>query len=105
MGKQHLPWHYDHHMGRDQNANWCVTHPLFDNVMGTRKIYTYDENGRVIAEERPNGFVAGFLGRSSKAAASASASSPRVASTSPTRRSGLGRAAVRRRRLTSCRVM
>jgi sterol desaturase/sphingolipid hydroxylase (fatty acid hydroxylase superfamily) len=33
----HLPWHYDHHMGRDQNANWCVTHPFFDIVMGTRK--------------------------------------------------------------------
>lgn len=35
--KRHLPWHYDHHMGRDQNANWCVTHPFFDLVMGTRK--------------------------------------------------------------------
>lgn len=37
--RQHLPWHYDHHMGRDQNANWCVTHPFFDLVMGTRKEY------------------------------------------------------------------
>ena len=35
--KEHVPWHYDHHMGRDQNANWCVTHPFFDIVMGTRK--------------------------------------------------------------------
>jgi sterol desaturase/sphingolipid hydroxylase (fatty acid hydroxylase superfamily) len=33
----HLPWHYDHHMGKDQNANWCVTHPFFDLVLGTRK--------------------------------------------------------------------
>ena len=37
--REHLPWHYDHHMGRDQNANWCVTHPFFDYVMGTRKEY------------------------------------------------------------------
>jgi hypothetical protein len=35
--KEQLPWHYDHHMGKDQNANWCVTHPFFDHVMGTRK--------------------------------------------------------------------
>ena len=37
--REHLPWHYDHHMGRDQNANWCVTYPLFDYVMGTRRKY------------------------------------------------------------------
>ena len=35
--KRNLPWHVDHHMGPDQDANWCVTHPFFDYVMGTRK--------------------------------------------------------------------
>ena len=35
--KTNLTWHYDHHMGKDQNTNWCVTHPFFDHVMGTRK--------------------------------------------------------------------
>jgi sterol desaturase/sphingolipid hydroxylase (fatty acid hydroxylase superfamily) len=39
--KANLPWHYDHHMGRDQNANWCVTYPWFDILMGTRKEYDY----------------------------------------------------------------
>lgn len=34
--RTHLPWHYDHHMAPDQEANWCVTHPWFDQVMGTR---------------------------------------------------------------------
>ena len=34
-----LPWHVDHHMGKDQDANWCVTWPLFDYIMGTRKKY------------------------------------------------------------------
>jgi hypothetical protein len=37
--REHLPWHYDHHMGPDQDANWCVTHPWFDTVMGTRVPY------------------------------------------------------------------
>ena len=51
--KEHLPWHYDHHMGKDQNANWCVTHPWFDHVMGTRKRYQYDDNGRILGEQKP----------------------------------------------------
>ncbi|MCB1192999.1 MAG: sterol desaturase family protein [Leptospiraceae bacterium] len=37
--KTYLPWHYDHHMGPDQDANWGVTHPWFDYVFGTRKEY------------------------------------------------------------------
>lgn len=41
--KEHLPWHYDHHMGPDQDANWCVTHPFFDLVMGTRKPFVGTE--------------------------------------------------------------
>lgn len=36
----HLPWHYDHHMGRNQDANWCVTRPWFDVILGTRIRYT-----------------------------------------------------------------
>ncbi|MBS2022791.1 MAG: hypothetical protein JST92_10295 [Deltaproteobacteria bacterium] len=39
--KDDMRWHYDHHMGKDQNSNWCVTHPFFDHVMGTRKAYAY----------------------------------------------------------------
>ena len=34
--KNRIPWHYDHHMTSNQNANWCVTRPLFDYIMGTR---------------------------------------------------------------------
>jgi hypothetical protein len=48
--KRHLPWHYDHHMGRDQDANWCATSEWFDILMGTRKVYRYDEAGRPVAE-------------------------------------------------------
>ena len=33
--KQHLPWHYDHHCS-NSTANWCVTWPWFDYLMGTR---------------------------------------------------------------------
>ena len=35
--KEHLPWHYDHPRGPNQDANWCVTHPFFDHVMKTRE--------------------------------------------------------------------
>ena len=35
--KEHLPWHYDHHMAPDQDCNWCVTKPWTDVVLGTRK--------------------------------------------------------------------
>ncbi|MCP5502880.1 MAG: sterol desaturase family protein [Leptospiraceae bacterium] len=37
--KKSLPWHYDHHMGPNQDSNWCVTFPLFDYIMGTREKY------------------------------------------------------------------
>lgn len=37
--REHLPWHVDHHLGRDQDMNWCVTKPWFDYIMGTR-VYT-----------------------------------------------------------------
>lgn len=36
-GRANIPWHYDHHMGRNPDANWCVTRPWFDYVMGTRE--------------------------------------------------------------------
>lgn len=33
---EHLPWHVDHHLGPNPEANWCVTRPWFDVVLGTR---------------------------------------------------------------------
>jgi len=43
FGKKYMRWHYDHHMGRNQNMNWCVVHPLADYIMGTRKKYEYKQ--------------------------------------------------------------
>lgn len=37
--KKWMPWHYDHHMGKNQNFNWCVTYPFWDYVFRTRKKY------------------------------------------------------------------
>jgi sterol desaturase/sphingolipid hydroxylase (fatty acid hydroxylase superfamily) len=34
--RQHLRWHYDHHLSGKHNANWCITWPWFDYIMGTR---------------------------------------------------------------------
>ena len=41
--KEHLPWHVDHHMGKNMEANWCVTKPWFDHIMGTRIDYSKKE--------------------------------------------------------------
>ncbi len=41
-GKKNIPWHYDHHMNTNQDANWCVTKPWFDYLMGTRVISSAD---------------------------------------------------------------
>lgn len=35
--RKHLPWHYDHHMGKNQDSNWCVTKPWCDYLFGTRE--------------------------------------------------------------------
>ncbi len=34
--KTNLSWHYDHHFGKNQDANWCVTGEWPDRLFGTR---------------------------------------------------------------------
>ncbi len=41
--REHLPWHYDHHMGPNQDCNWGVSTPWFDQLMGTRVPYVGTE--------------------------------------------------------------
>lgn len=41
--RKNLPWHVDHHMGPDQDKNWCVTKPWFDILFGTREKYVGTE--------------------------------------------------------------
>ena len=41
-GKLFLRWHYDHHMGKNQDTNWGVTVDWVDRMMGTRA--PYEEN-------------------------------------------------------------
>lgn len=48
--KRTIPWHYDHHMNSNQDANWCVTKPWFDYVLGTRVISSVD-----LQEQNPLG--------------------------------------------------
>lgn len=48
--KRKIPWHYDHHMNSNQDANWCVTKPWFDYVMGTRVVSSAD-----LKEQNPLG--------------------------------------------------
>ena len=32
-GKKWMPWHYEHHMGKDQHKNWGVRLPVFDGLL------------------------------------------------------------------------
>lgn len=41
--RENLPWHYDHHMGPDQDQNWGVSWPWADWLMGTRVPYAGTE--------------------------------------------------------------
>lgn len=41
--KRWVPWHYDHHMGKNQDANWCVTLPFWDYILGTRLYFLKGE--------------------------------------------------------------
>jgi hypothetical protein len=66
--KRWVPWHYDHHMGPRQHANWCVTLPISDWVMGTREPWVGTE-----AELRSR------AGRKGRDAAAAVAPSPHQA--------------------------
>ena len=34
--KKNVPWHHDHHMGKNQDANWGVTTDWVDRLLGTR---------------------------------------------------------------------
>ena len=43
IGKKYFRSHYEHHMGKDQDKNFCVSFPLFDYILGTRKKYENSE--------------------------------------------------------------
>ena len=33
---KHIPWHYEHHIGKNQNANYGVRKPWIDYLLKTR---------------------------------------------------------------------
>lgn len=41
--RRKLPWHVDHHLAPNQDANWGVTWPWADWVLGTREYYVGTE--------------------------------------------------------------
>ena len=38
-GAKKLPWHYNHHLGKNQDANWGVTTDWVDSLLNTRIKY------------------------------------------------------------------
>jgi hypothetical protein len=55
--REHLPWHYDHHLGPNQDANWGVTWPWMDWIMKTREEYVGTDRERSSRERRAHGLV------------------------------------------------
>ncbi len=55
--KENLAHHWDHHMGPDQDKNWCVTHPFFDYLMGTREEYLGTDEERATRDKRARFFA------------------------------------------------
>ena len=52
--KIYLPWHYQHHL-INSDANWCITHPLFDYLMKRVK-YVYARDLESVYELNKYGF-------------------------------------------------
>lgn len=44
--RDHLSWHYDHHMGGDQDKNFGVVWSWFDSLAGTREVFVGSERER-----------------------------------------------------------
>jgi len=38
-GIKNMPWHYEHHMGKDQNKNWGVRTNMIDKIFKTKTDY------------------------------------------------------------------
>ena len=50
--KKKVPWHYEHHMGKNQDANWGVTADWVDRLMGTRIKYEDHSPGELTTNIR-----------------------------------------------------
>ena len=44
--RRNLPWHYDHHMAKNQNLNFGVRSDAFDRLLGTREDFASDKKAR-----------------------------------------------------------
>ncbi len=58
-GKKHMPHHWDHHMGPNQDANWCVTYPWLDWLLGTRVVTPPTPEQAAQQQEREPSVLAG----------------------------------------------
>ena len=52
--RDHLRWHWDHHMGTNQDVNWGVTNEWFDRLMGTREPWFSKAERAAMSEGAPD---------------------------------------------------
>jgi len=45
--RKNMSWHYDHHMGPNQNFNFGIRSDIIDRLLGTRKYYVGTKRERV----------------------------------------------------------
>jgi len=50
-GRKYFPWHWDHHMGLDQDQNWGILTEVWDIFFDTREYDVYDSDGRPIKKK------------------------------------------------------
>ena len=60
--RQKLPWHYDHHMAPNQDANWGVTSDWVDRLMGTREHYLGSDKAHKDEQRRTAKSMGGLPG-------------------------------------------
>ena len=44
--KKKIPWHWEHHMGKNQNLNFGIRSDFFDRLLGTREDYSDERKER-----------------------------------------------------------
>lgn len=64
--RDHLPWHYDHHMG-DQGKNFGVSWSWFDVLAGTREVFVGSEHERAGLAKHTTRAQAASAGRALRA--------------------------------------
>lgn len=66
--RDHLSWHYDHHMGADQDRNLGVVWSWVDAMLGTREVFVGSEKERATRDQQVERAATAKAGKDLRAA-------------------------------------